>query len=137
MLTKEDLTAIKEIVDERISKVEERMSTKKDLADVQERMDARMDEMEEKMTDMRKDISELRDSSHKKFILIENEVIPKISALYETTDLYVKEMECWKRREKADEKMDSIEPLKVMVKSHSDRLAKHDEMLEKIVTNVG
>ena len=46
-------------------------------------------------------------------ILIENEVIPKITALYETTDLYVREMECWKRREKADEKMDSIEPLKV------------------------
>lgn len=87
--------------------------------------------------ELRSEFDEFRDYSHQKFILIENEVIPQISALYESTDLYVKQMECRKRNDRVNEKLECIEPLKVIAKSHSDRLAKHDEMLEMLAAVEG
>ena len=84
--------------------------------------------------EVRRDVHEWREYSHNKFIMIENEVIPKISALYEMTDFYVKQMECRKYREQADKKMECVTPLKTVVQVHSEQLVKHDDMLERLLT---
>lgn len=78
------------------------------------------------MDGLQQEMHELRDYSHKKFVLIENEVVPKISALYEMSDSYVKQ---------ADKKLDGFESLEVIVKIHSEQIAKHDEILDKLATN--
>ncbi|MDE6761624.1 MAG: hypothetical protein K2J90_13265 [Lachnospiraceae bacterium] len=84
--------------------------------------------------ELKQEVYEWRDYSHNKFIMIENEVIPKISALYEMTDFYVKNMECRKHREQTDKKLECIAPLKAVVEVHSERLAKHDDTLERLIT---
>lgn len=78
------------------------------------------------MDGLQQEMHELRDYSHKKFVLIENEVVPKISALYEMSDSYVKQ---------ADKNLDGFESLEVIVKIHSEQIAKHDEILDKLATN--
>lgn len=84
--------------------------------------------------ELRRDVHEWRDYSHNKFIMIENEVIPKISALYEMTDFYVKQMECREHREQTEKKVECITPLKVVVEEHSKQLARHDNTLESLLT---
>lgn len=133
MLTKKDLANIKEIMVEQMSDMKEQMVTKKEFYELEERFDG----LEERFNGLEQEVHELNDYSHMKFVLIENEVIPKISALYEMSDSYVKQMECRQLREKADEKLDCIDPLKAVAKSHSNQLTKHDEMLEKLMTSVG
>lgn len=120
-------------IDVQISSINKRVSNLEDeVAEIKENM-----VQKEEFIGLRQVVYEWRDYSHSKFIMLENEVIPKISALYEMSDLYVKQMECRKNREKADKRLDCIEPLKTTAKSHSERLAKHDEILEKLVTNAG
>ncbi len=133
MLTKEDLACIKELMNEQMSDMKQHMVTKEDFC----RLENRFDGLENRFGGLEHEVHELRDYTHKKFILIENEVIPKISSLYEMTDSYVRQAECRKQREKADEKLDCITPLKAVVKSHSEQLIKHDEMLGKLITDVG
>lgn len=133
MLTKKDLEGIKELIDEQMSDMKEHMVTKEDFC----RLENRFDGLESRFDGLEQEVHELSDYTHKKFILIENEVIPKISALYEMTDSCIKQTECRKRREKIDEKLDCIAPLKAVVKSHSEQLVKHDEMLDKLITNAG
>lgn len=100
-------------------------------------LENRFDGLENRFDGLEHEVHELRDYTHKKFILIEHEVIPKISALYEMTDSYVRQAECRKRREKADEKLDCIAPLKAVVKSHSEQLIKHDEVIDKLIIDAG
>lgn len=126
MLTKEDLACIKELMGEQMSDMKQHMVTKEDFCRLENRFDG-----------LEHEVHELRDYTHKKFILIEHEVIPKISALYEMTDSYVRQAECRKRREKADEKLDCIAPLKAVVKSHSEQLIKHDEVIDKLIIDAG
>ena len=133
MLTKEDLANIKEIMAEQMSDIKEQMVTKEEFHGLEDRFDS----LEQRVDNLEQEVHELRDYSHMKFVLIENEVIPKISALYEMTDSYVKQMKCREQREKIEEKLDCIAPLKAIAKSHSDQLAEQNEMLEKLITNAG
>lgn len=158
MLTKKDLANIKQLMDEQINGVKGQVNGIKDQMDD---MKNQMNDMKNQMDDMKGQISSLegevavikenmvtqedfnglkqvvyewKDYSHNKFIMIENEVLPKISTLYEMTDFYVKQMECKKHREQAEKKIDCIEPLKTMASMHSEQLAKHDDILENLIT---
>lgn len=159
MLTKEDLTNIKELMNEQISGVkgeisgikgqisgmqeemanvkEEISSMKGDITGIRETMVTKKEFncLESRIDGLEHEVYKLRDYSHRKFVLIENEVVPKITALYEMSDSYVKQAECLKSREKANAKLDCLDPLKVVVKSHSEQLAKHNEILDKLTTN--
>ncbi len=119
---KDEVTRLKgEVADIKIN-----MVTKKEFKVLENRVD-----------DLQQDIHELRDYSHKKFVLIENEVVPKISALFEMSDSYVKQEKCFKRREQVDKKLNSLESLEVIAKIHGEQIGKHDEILDKLVTNAG
>lgn len=133
---KEEVSGIKEEIwdmKEDISELkEENVGIKVQISNIEKQMVTK-----EEFGRLEREVHELRDYSHGKFMLIENEVLPKISVLFEMTDSYVKQTECRNRREQLDEKLNCIDPLKAVVKSHSDKLAKHDEMLGELVTNAG
>lgn len=80
MLTKEDLQNIKDLFEEQnhhIDRLEQKMNSGF------QRLDNRMDGMEQRQNNM-------ENYMHDKFAVIENDLIPKVNTLYETTDLYVK-----------------------------------------------
>ncbi|MCM1158067.1 MAG: hypothetical protein NC300_05240 [Bacteroidales bacterium] len=166
MLTKEDLASIREMM-ENLASLKEIPLIKADItameADIADMKTEIMD-MKERMSGMEKTITEIKKTMvtkkehralekrvdalegrfdnlekyvHRKFALIENSVEPKISSLYEMTDFYVKQMECRAQREKIEEKLDSIAPLRVIAKTHCEQLSKHEEMLNRLVKGSG
>ena len=115
---------------DRVDGLESQISDLKDeMAEVKKDMVTK-----EEFNELKQEVYEWRNYSHNKFIIIENEVIPKISALYEMTDFYVKQMECRKYREQTDKKLECIAPLKAVVEAHGERLAKHNDTLERLIT---
>ena len=147
MLTKEDLANIKGLMDDQVSGIKgeitglkgEMAGMKEEITEIKANMVTKKEfkDLENRVDDLQQEMHELRDYSHKKFVLIENEVVPKISALYEMSDSYVRKTECSRQREQADKKFNSIESLEVIAKIHSEQLAKHDEILDRLVTNAG
>ncbi len=151
MLTNEDLQNIKgllkgmfkqqnQMLEQRFNELDSRMdgldSRMDELDSRMDGLDSRMDGLEKCFYGMEGHIEGLETYMHRKFAMIENEVIPKINALYETTDLYVRRIECRKKNNDIEERLDYIEPLVVITQSHSEKLARHEMILKKLVGTV-
>lgn len=96
-------------------------ATKDDIA----RLESRMDRLEERM-------DRLENYVHEKFLLIENEMMPKIDAMYEALTTRVSHGECNERMESIEGKADAITPLLVAVKKNTAKLAEHEERIKKL-----
>lgn len=123
MLTQEDLQNIKDLFEDQnhhIERLEQKMNSGF------QRLDNRMDGLEQRQNDM-------ENYMHDKFAVIENDLIPKVNALYETTDLYVKRMEYRKQIAEIENKLDYVDPLVETVQSHSEKLEQHETIIKKLV----
>ncbi len=78
------------------------------------------------------DFKSLETKMHDYFLLIENNVVPKIDAMYDALCTRVTHEECDKRMGKVEEKATVIDPLMVTVGKHSEKLLEHEERLEKL-----
>lgn len=116
-----------------IAYIKENMVTQKDFNALSDRVD----KLENDFQSFERKIDRLSDHSHNKFMLIENDMMPKIIALYDRTDSCVEEGRCRERREQIEEKLDNIPPLKAIAHSHSKQLARHNEILENMMTDAG
>ena len=96
-------------------------ATKDDIAC----LESRMDRLEERM-------DRLENYVHEKFLLIENEMMPKIDAMYEALTTRVSHGECNERMESIEGKADAITPLLVAVKKNTAKLAEHEERIKKL-----
>ncbi len=123
MLTQEDLQNIKDLFEDQnhhIERLEQKMNSGF------QRLDNRMDGLEQRQNDM-------ENYMHDKFAVIENDLIPKVNALYETTDLYVKRMEYRKQIAEIENKLDYVAPLVETVQSHGEKLEQHETIIKKLV----
>lgn len=127
MLTKDDLICIKILLDEQSGRIDERFTA---LEGNLEKLSARTDE---RFTALEENLQQVRDYMHKKFALVENDVIPKISALFDARDLCVQHLEYRKRDEEIARKIAYIDPLVQKVKEHSQRLEQHDAALTRLM----
>lgn len=140
MLTQEDLQSIKGLLETQSQQFEskfERLEQKMDsgFQRLEQRMDGleqRMDGLEQRMDDMENRQDSMESYMHRKFALIENDLIPKVNALYEAADLYVKQMDCRKRNEEVESKLDYIAPLVEITQSNSRKLERYDTILKEL-----
>ena len=110
-------------------------ATKDDIARLESRMDRleeRMDRLEERMDRLEERMDRLENYVHEKFLLIENEMMPKIDAMYEALTTRVSHGECNERMESIEGKADAITPLLVAVKKNTAKLAEHEERIKKL-----
>lgn len=110
-------------------------ATKDDIARLESRMDRleeRMDHFEERMDCFEERMDSLENYVHEKFLLIENEMMPKINAMYEALTTRVSHGECNERMESIEGKADAITPLLVAVKKNTAKLAEHEERIKKL-----
>lgn len=103
-------------------------ATKDDIA----RLESRMDRLEERMDRLEERMDRLENYVHEKFLLIENEMMPKIDAMYEALTTRVSHGECNERMESIEGKADAITPLLVAVKKNTAKLAEHEERIKKL-----
>lgn len=103
-------------------------ATKDDIA----RLESRMDRLEEHMDRLEERMDRLENYVHEKFLLIENEMMPKIDAMYEALTTRVSHGECNERMESIEGKADAITPLLVAVKKNTAKLAEHEERIKKL-----
>ncbi len=103
-------------------------ATKDDIA----RLESRMDRLEERMDRLEECMDRLENYVHEKFLLIENEMMPKIDAMYEALTTRVSHGECNERMESIEGKADAITPLLVAVKKNTAKLAEHEERIKKL-----
>lgn len=117
-------------------------ATKDDIARLESRLDCfeermdrleeRMDHFEERMERLEERMDRLENYVHEKFLLIENEMMPKINAMYEALTTRVSHGECNERMESIEGKADAITPLLVAVKKNTAKLAEHEERIKKL-----
>ena len=117
-------------------------ATKDDIARLESRMDCleehmdrieeHMDRLEERMDRLEERMDRLENYVHEKFLLIENEMMPKIDAMYEALTTRVSHGECNERMESIEGKADAITPLLVAVKKNTAKLAEHEERIKKL-----
>lgn len=103
-------------------------ATKDDIA----RLESRMDRLEERMDCLEERMDRLENYVHEKFLIIENEMMPKIDAMYEALTTRVSHGECNERMESIEGKADAITPLLVAVKKNTAKLAEHEERIKKL-----
>lgn len=122
MLTNEDLQNIRLIVVGAVAGLEERM----------DRLEERIDRLEERMDRLEERVDSNESYMHKKFALIENDVIPKLNALAESMDLYVTKEEFRKRMDYVDHRLEHLELIEHTVARHSMQLERHERLLRKV-----
>ena len=158
MLTKEDLLSIKGLLDEqnkeinarfdkldaRMDRLEERMTK---LEERVTKLEERVTKLEERVTkletqfgklemyylELDRNLRALSDYTYKKFALIENDMYPKISALFDARDLCVQRSDCQRMNEDIERKLTYVKPLVRKVKEHGRKLDEHDTILKKLV----
>ena len=96
-------------------------------------IEQRMDGMEYRMDGIEQQQNNIENYMHDKFAVIENDLIPKVNTLYETTDLYVKRIECRKQIAEIENKLDYVEPLVEIVQFHGEKLEQHETIIKKLV----
>ncbi len=161
MLTQEDLQNIKDLfedqnhhidrleqkidsgfwgLDNRMDGIEHRMDGIEHRMDgIEQRMDGmehRMGGMEHRMDGMEQRQNNMENYMHDKFAVIENDLIPKVNTLYETTDLYVKRIEYRKQIAEIENKLDYVDPLVEIVQFHGEKLEQHETIIKKLVETV-
>lgn len=97
------------------------LATKDDIA----RLEDRMDKLEDR-------IDRLEGYVHEEFLLIENEMMPKINAMYEALTTRVSHVECNDRMEVIEGKTDAITPLLITVKKNTTKLREHEERIKSL-----
>ncbi len=131
-------------VEERLGKVEERLDRVEGRLDgveerldrVEERLDRveeRLDRVEEHINKVESDLKALSSYTHKKFAWVENDMILKITALFDGRELCVQHVECRRRNEEIQRKLAYIDPLVQKVQEHVERLEYQDEILKRLV----
>ena len=118
--TKDDIARLESRMDcleEHMDRLEEHM----------DRLEEHMDRLEERMDRLEERMDRLENYVHEKFLLIENEMMPKIDAMYEALTTRVSHGECNERMESIEGKADAITPLLVAVKKNTAKLAEHEE----------
>lgn len=140
MLTQEDLQNIKDLFEDQnhhIDRLEQKMhSGFWGLDNRMDGMEQRMDGMEHRMGGIEQQQNNIENYMHDKFAVIENDLIPKVNTLYETTDLYVKRIECRKQIAEIENKLDYVEPLVEIVQFHGEKLEQHETIIKKLVETV-
>lgn len=147
MLTQEDLQNIKDLFEDQnhhIDRLEQKMHSgfwglDNRMDGMEQRMDGieqRMDGMEHRMGGIEQQQNNIENYMHDKFAVIENDLIPKVNTLYETTDLYVKRIECRKQIAEIENKLDYVEPLVEIVQFHGEKLEQHETIIKKLVETV-
>ena len=147
MLTQEDLQNIKDLFEDQnhhIDRLEQKMHSGFRCLDnrmdgIEHRMDGmehRMGGIEQRMDGMEQQQNNIENYMHDKFAVIENDLIPKVNTLYETTDLYVKRIECRKQIAEIENKLDYVEPLVEIVQFHGEKLEQHETIIKKLVETV-
>ena len=123
--TKDDIARLESRMDcleEHMDRLEEHM----------DRLEEHMDRLEERMDRLEERMDRLENYVHEKFLLIENEMMPKIDAMYEALTTRVSHGECNERMESIEGKADAITPLLVAVKKNTAKLAEHEERIKKL-----
>ena len=123
--TKDDIARLESRMDcleEHMDRLEEHM----------DRLEEHMDRLEERMDRLEERMDRLENYVHEKFLLIENEMMPKIDAMYEALTTRVSHGECNERMESIEGKADAITPLLVAVKKNTAKLAEHEERINKL-----
>ena len=123
--TKDDIARL----ESRMDRLEERMDR---LEEHMDRLEEHMDRLEERMDRLEERMDRLENYVHEKFLLIENEMMPKIDAMYEALTTRVSHGECNERMESIEGKADAITPLLVAVKKNTAKLAEHEERIKKL-----
>ncbi len=140
MLTQEDLQNIKDLFEDQnhhIDRLEQKIDS--GFWGLDNRMDGiehRMDGMEHRMDGMEQRQNNIENYMHDKFAVIENDLIPKVNTLYETTDLYVKRIEYRKQIAEIENKLDYVDPLVEIVQFHGEKLEQHETIIKKLVETV-
>ena len=116
-------------LEEHMDRLEERMDR---LEEHMDRLEEHMDRLEERMDRLEERMDRLENYVHEKFLLIENEMMPKIDAMYEALTTRVSHGECNERMESIEGKADAITPLLVAVKKNTAKLAEHEERIKKL-----
>ena len=126
-VTKEDLKNLATKDD--IARLEERMDR---LEERMDRLEDRMDKLEDHMDKLEDRIDRLEGYVHEEFLLIENEMMPKINAMYEALTTRVSHVECNDRMEVIEGKTDAITPLLITVKKNTTKLREHEERIKSL-----
>ena len=133
MATKEDIAnmATKEDI--------ANMATKEDIAEIREEMNEMKEDISETIEEMkgdihnlRKDVTRMETYMHRKFTMIETDLIPKVNTLFEMADRYVTHDECRNERGIISKDLNCITPMMSVVQSHSETLENHDERIKHI-----
>ncbi len=117
-------------VEERLDRVEERLDRVEERLD---RVEERLDRVEEHINKVESDLKALSSYTHKKFAWVENDMILKITALFDGRELCVQHVECRRRNEEIQRKLAYIDPLVQKVQEHVERLEYQDEILKRLV----
>lgn len=133
MLTQEDLQNIKDLFEDQNHHID-RLEQKMDSGFWG--LDNRMDGIEQRMDGMEQRQNNMENYMHDKFAVIENDLIPKVNTLYETTDLYVKRIEYRKQIAEIENKLDYVDPLVEIVQFHGEKLEQHETIIKKLVETV-
>ena len=147
MLTQEDLQNIKDLFEDQnhhIDRLEQKMDSgfwglDNRMDGIEHRMDGmehRMGGLEHRMDGMEQRQNNMENYMHDKFAVIENDLIPKVNTLYETTDLYVKRIEYRKQIAEIENKLDYVDPLVEIVQFHGEKLEQHETIIKKLVETV-
>ncbi len=123
-------------LEDRMDKLEDRMDRLEDRMDkLEDRMDKledHMDKLEDHMDKLEDRIDRLEGYVHEEFLLIENEMMPKINAMYEALTTRVSHVECNDRMEVIEGKTDAITPLLITVKKNTTKLREHEERIKSL-----
>lgn len=117
MLTQTDLQNIEAIFDKRFDNLENRIDNFENLTN--KKFDAIIER-----------IDELESETTKSFALLENDVLPKITALFDARELNVTREEFQEYQEEVNNKLQYIDPLIVKTKSLSESVRKLEEHQE-------
>ena len=137
MLTQEDLRNIKVLLDIQQERIEERFDEVEERLDKVEvrlnRVEECLDRVDEHINKVESDLKALSSYTHKKFAWVENDMMLKITALFDGRELCVQNVECRRRNEEIQRKLAYIDPLVQTVRENGERLEYQDEILKRLV----
>lgn len=109
------------------------MLTQEDLENIKVLLDRQQERIEERLDRVESDLKALSSYTHKKFAWVENDMMLKITALFDGRELCVQHVECRRQNEEIQRKLAYIDPLVQKVREHGERLEYQDEILKKLV----
>lgn len=129
-MTQEERMEFKEIIEEALSGAN--FATKDDMKNFATKDDLKNFATKDDIARLDNRIDGIEKYMHDKFLLMENDMMPKIDAMYEALTTRVSHEECDKRMKGIEEKTDAIDPIMLTVENHSAKIFEHEERLEKL-----